>query len=218
MSANDTRTALMDAALRTVGEKGYAAASARTIATEAGQNQALVFYHFGTVNELIAVACRHSTEQRVNTYRSHFASVRTFGELLELGRQIHAGEQAEGNVAVLAQLLAGARGNEVVAAAVADALGLWITEVELTLRRVLAGSPLLPMVDLNGLARAISAGFVGIELLDGVDPDGAATAVEALQQLAVLAGVLLTELDNLGPVASRVVRRRLRARGLSTPG
>ncbi|WP_328989676.1 TetR/AcrR family transcriptional regulator [Kribbella sp. NBC_01245] len=208
--AKDTRAILMDAALRTIAERGFAGASARHIATTAGQNQALVFYHFGTVNDLIAAACRESTEARVALYREGFAAATTFAELLALGRRVHDTEHAEGNVAVLAQLLAGARGNEIVAQAVADALGIWIIEVEATLRRVLADSPLLPLVDLGGLARAISAGFIGIELLDGVDPAGATQALTSLEQLAVLTEALLTELDNLGPVTSRLVKHRLK--------
>jgi hypothetical protein len=75
---------------------------------------------------------------------------------------------------------------------------------------VLADSPLRSLVDVGGLARAISAGFVGIELLEGVDPDGATKALGSLEQLAVLTETLLTELDNLGPVASRLVKRRLK--------
>jgi AcrR family transcriptional regulator len=208
--AKDTRTALLNAALQTIGERGFAGASARHIATAAGQNQALVFYHFGTVNDLIAEACRTSTEQRVALYREQFDQATTFAELLAVGRQVHVTEHAEGNVAVLAQLLAGARGNEVVGAAVADALNLWVVEVEKTLRRVLADSPLLPLVDLGGLARAISAGFVGIELLEGVDADGATRALGSLEQLAILTETLLAELDNLGPVTSRLVKRKLK--------
>ncbi|GAB3826933.1 TetR/AcrR family transcriptional regulator [Kribbella italica] len=209
--AKTTRADLLDAALRTIGERGFAGASARTIATEAGQNQALVFYHFGTVHDLIAAACRESTEQRVALYRDRFDQSTTFAELLAVGRAVHVTEHAEGNVAVLAQMLAGSRGNEVVGAAVADALNLWVVEVEKTLARVLADSPLLPLVDLGGLARSISAGFVGIELLDGVDPEGATRALASLEQLAVLTETLLSELDNLGPVTSRLVKRRLNA-------
>jgi AcrR family transcriptional regulator len=208
--AKDTRGGLLQAALQTIGDRGFAGASARHIAAAAGQNQALVFYHFGTVNDLIAEACRSSTEQRVALYREEFDKASTFAELLGVGRRVHVIEHAEGNVAVLAQLLAGARGNEVVGAAVADAINLWVVEVEKTLRRVLADSPLLPLIDLGGLARAISAGFVGIELLDGIDPAGATRALASLEQLAVLTETLLTELDNLGPVTSRIVKRKLK--------
>ena len=38
---------------------------------------------------------------------------------------------------------------------------------------LLAGSPLAEVADPAGLARAISAGFIGLELYEGVDPAGA---------------------------------------------
>lgn len=54
----ETREKLLEGALRTLVEQGIAKASARAIATTAGVNQALVFYHFGSVDELLAAACR----------------------------------------------------------------------------------------------------------------------------------------------------------------
>lgn len=44
---NPTRTALVEAALRLFGQKGYDAASTREIAAEAGANIAAIAYHFG---------------------------------------------------------------------------------------------------------------------------------------------------------------------------
>ena len=43
MAVRDTKAALIDAAIKTLRESGFAAASARRIAAEAGCNQALVF-------------------------------------------------------------------------------------------------------------------------------------------------------------------------------
>ncbi|MGW9038956.1 TetR/AcrR family transcriptional regulator, partial [Streptomyces sp. NPDC055721] len=60
--SQETRDKLLDGALRTLVEQGIAKASARAIATTAGVNQALVFYHFGSVDELLAAACRHGAE------------------------------------------------------------------------------------------------------------------------------------------------------------
>ena len=51
MSDRDTRTRLLDGALETLRTRGIAGVSARTIAAAAGVNQALVFYHFGGVDE-----------------------------------------------------------------------------------------------------------------------------------------------------------------------
>ncbi|MFG1823262.1 TetR family transcriptional regulator [Microbispora bryophytorum] len=205
----DTRTRLLEGALETLRAQGIAGASARAIATAAGVNQALVFYHFGTVDDLLAAALRHGSEQRVAVYRARFAAVNTLKELLDLGRSLHADERAAGNLTVLAQMLAGSQMDGKLAPATADGLGMWVTEIEEVLGRVLAGSPLAEFVDVAGLARATAAAFVGLELYDGVDKDGAEQAFDSLEQLAGLVAVL----EDMGPIVRRTVRSRLRKAG-----
>ncbi|MGW9024361.1 TetR/AcrR family transcriptional regulator [Streptomyces sp. NPDC055722] len=201
-----TRVKLLEGALRTLTEQGIAKTSARTIAATAGVNQALVFYHFGSVDELLAAACRYGTEQRVARYRDRLDAIGTLEELLAFGREMHEEEKAAGHVAVLGQLLAGAQTHPRLAPATAAGLELWITEIERVLARVLATTPLGEFADAGGLARAVSASFVGIELYEGVDAPGAGAALAALDQLASLVAAL----DDLGPVAQRAVRHALR--------
>ncbi|MEV8367142.1 TetR/AcrR family transcriptional regulator [Streptomyces niveus] len=205
----DTRTKLLEGALRTLTEQGIARTSARTIATAAGVNQALVFYHFGSVDELLGAACHHGAEQRVSRYRDRLAAVTSLTELLSFGREMHAEERAAGQVAVLGQMLAGAQTQPRLAEAARRGLQLWIDEIEQVLARVLSGSPIADLTDTAGLARAVAASFVGLELYEGVDQEGAGHALDALEQLAVLASVL----EELGPLAQRAVRRRLRHTG-----
>ncbi|MFE0131886.1 TetR/AcrR family transcriptional regulator [Streptomyces sp. NPDC059037] len=205
MSA-DTKTKLLEATLRTLIEQGIAKTSARTIAAAAGVNQALVFYHFGSVDELLAAACRHGSEQRVSRYRDRLAAVSSLSELLEFGREMHEEERAAGHVAVLGQLLAGAQTQPRLAPATAAGLALWIEEIEKVLTRVLSTTPLGEFADPSGLARAVAASFVGIELYEGVDADGANRALDALEQLSLL----VTAVEDLGPLAQRAVRHRLR--------
>jgi hypothetical protein len=142
----------------------------------------------------------------VALYRERFAGVRTLAELLALARELHAAERAAGHVAVLAQLLAGAQAQPRLVPATAAGLGLWVEEVEQVLARVLAGTPLAEFVEVGGLARAVAAGFVGLELYEGVDPEGTERALSSLEQLAGLVAAL----EELGPVAQRAVRARLR--------
>ncbi|TDC68040.1 TetR family transcriptional regulator, partial [Micromonospora sp. KC606] len=189
-----TRQKLIDGALAAIRAHGIAGVSARTVAAAAGVNQALVFYHFGTVDELLAEACRSVTEARVAVYRDRFAAVRSLRELLDVGRDLHAQEHAQGNVAVLAQLLAGAQADARLAEPTAAALRLWTAEIEAVLRRLLRDSPAAPVAEPAGLARAISAAFVGLELFEGVDAAGARDALAALDRLAILVEVL----DDLG--------------------
>lgn len=205
MSA-ETKQKLLEGALRTLTEQGIAKTSARTIAAAAGVNQALVFYHFGSVDELLAAACRHGSEQRVSRYRERLDAVSSLAELLEFGREMHEEERAAGHVAVLGQLLAGAQTQPRLAPATAAGLALWIEEIEKVLVRVLSATPLGEFADPAGLARAVAASFVGIELYEGVDAVGAGRALDALEQLSVLVAAV----EELGPIAQRAMRSRLR--------
>jgi AcrR family transcriptional regulator len=202
----DTKQRLIDGALLTLRDKGIAGVSARTIASVTGVNQGLIFYHFGSVDELIIEACRSSTEQRILPFRQRLAEATSLRDLLAIGRELNEVEQAAGNVTVLAQVLAGAQQSKSMAAAGQHAIGLWITEIEAVLDRLLKRSPIEIAVNKPGLARGVAAAFIGIELYEGVDPEGAQSALLALEQLSVLTEVL----DDLGPVARRAVRARVR--------
>jgi AcrR family transcriptional regulator len=202
---SSTKQRLLDGALAAIREHGIAGVSARTIAAAAGVNQALIFYHFGSVDELLAAACRDATADRVAQYVDRFATVTSLRELLDVGRTLHAEERRLGNVSVLAQLLAGAQHDVRLAAPTAAALQLWIDEIESVLHRLLAGSPFAEIADIPGLARALSAAFVGLELYSGVDEAGAQRAFGALEQLAVLVEVV----DELGPVSRRALRSKI---------
>jgi AcrR family transcriptional regulator len=210
----DTRQRLLRGALTALREHGITGVSARTIAAAAGVNQALVFYHYGSVDELLAAACRQCTAERVAVYAERFAAVGSLRELLQVGRELHLEERRQGNVFVLAQLLAAAQGGDRLAEPTAAALRLWVDEVETVLRRLLAGSPVAEVADVPGLARGVCAAFVGLELYEGVDEAGAAAAMSALDQLAVLVEVV----DELGPLARRALRARIRRAGTPRPG
>jgi AcrR family transcriptional regulator len=203
---SDTRQRLLDGAVQTLRDKGIAGTSARSIAATAGVNQGLIFYHFGSVDELIVAACQAATTVRIGLYRDRFAEVGSLRELLVAGRELHEAERAAGNVAMLAQVLAGAQQNKGLAEAAKLALNLWIAEIETVLDRLMRDSPISVAVDRPGLAQGVAAAFIGIELYDGVDPSGAQAALGALEQLSVLTELL----DELGPVARRALRNRVR--------
>lgn len=200
-----TKQRLRDAAIATVRERGIAGVSARTVAAEAGVNQAVIYYHFGSLHELLSDATTHATAARIAGYRERFAAITSVDELVDVARALHAEERELGNVQVLAQMLAGAQTDPHLAPATSAALQLWIDEVEATLRRLLDDTVLGPLVDVPALARAVSAAFIGVELLDGTAGDDALPTLDALDQLAGLVQVVL----DLGPVASAALRRRV---------
>ncbi|HET6938127.1 MAG TPA: TetR family transcriptional regulator, partial [Nocardioides sp.] len=70
-----TRDKLVRATQEALVEDGIAHLSARTVAARAGVNQALVFYHFGTVSELVEAAARALSDASIDHYRGRFAAV-----------------------------------------------------------------------------------------------------------------------------------------------
>ncbi len=88
-----TRDKLLDAAGDVLTSDGLAGLSARSVAARAGVNQALVFYHFGSVAELVEAALRRSADLAVATYRNRFDDVASFTGLLTLGRELHVAER-----------------------------------------------------------------------------------------------------------------------------
>ncbi|MEU8179863.1 TetR/AcrR family transcriptional regulator [Micromonospora sp. NPDC049044] len=202
---SDTKQRLLDGTIAAIREHGIAGVSARTIAATAGVNQALVFYHFGTVDDLLAAACRHGTVERVRHWSARLTSTGSLRDLLAVGRELHDEERQLGNVNFLAQMLAGAQADKRMAAPTAAALQLWVDEIESVLRRLLAGSPFAEVADVPGLARAVSAAFIGLELYEGVDEAGAARAMAALDQLALLLEIV----DDLGPIARRALQAKV---------
>lgn len=201
-----TQEKLLAAAAAALAEDGVAGVSARTVATRAGVNQALVFYHFGTVSGLLDATVRRSVDLAVASYRDRLADVSTLAELLTVGRALHESEQQAGNVAQMAQVMAGAQRDEALAGAGRYAMDRWSAEVESALVRVLPTTPLHGLVDPKGLARAVAAGFIGLELYDGVDSDAAASALASLDAV----GALMSAFDVLPPMAVRALRRRVR--------
>jgi AcrR family transcriptional regulator len=212
-SADTTKERLRGAAFGILREKGLAAASARGISAAAGVNQALIFYHFGTVAELIEEASNEAVDRSIAGYHDRFAQVRSLADLLEVGMRVHEEERRRGHVAVMAQLMAGAQHNPVLARASRYAVGLWTAQIREVLDRVLADTPAGELLDSADLAAAVSAGFVGIELLHGVDPRSAELAFASLERL----NSLITTVNGLAPTtqaALRVAARRLGSRAV----
>ncbi len=206
-AVNPTRARLLTAAAQSLREDGIVGLSARAIAARAQVNQALIFYHFSSVSELVDAACRQAVDESADFYREKFAAVSSLSELLIVGRELHLRERAAGNVAMMAQLMAGAQRDPALDDAAKYAMARWNLEIESVVRRVLRDSPIADITDPAGLSRAISAGFIGLELYEGVDPEGAELALNSLEHF----GAIVDVIDDLGPIARRALRAKVRS-------
>ena len=107
-SGEETRAKIVDATLATLHEHGIVGASARAIAREGDFNQALIFYHFGSVDEAIVAAVTELSRRRLDRYRGPLTEVGTIGDLIGVARDLYANDRNSGEVTVLAQAFAGA--------------------------------------------------------------------------------------------------------------
>jgi AcrR family transcriptional regulator len=189
---SDIRNRILDAAFETVRAEGVARASARTIARNGGFNQALIFYHFGSVNDLLLAALDRSAGVRMERY-SEVLGEASPGEFASLARQLYAEDVDAGHSTVLAELFAAGSGNAAFGAEMLKRLQPWLELAETLIRRALAGSPIESLVDTRAAAGAVLAMYIGIDLLNHLDGDRsrAADLFDSGERLAGMFGPML---------------------------
>ena len=98
-------------AIAALKEEGFAGASAREIARRAGCNQGLVFYHFGSVANLLLAALDDVSETRHVHYQAAVDRADGIGELVDAAEAVFEEDLDAGHIAVLAEMIAGAIGD-----------------------------------------------------------------------------------------------------------
>jgi AcrR family transcriptional regulator len=166
-----TRERIIEAALETLREDGFAGTTARSIAARGGFNQALIFYHFGSVQKLLQEAFLRNSEEQVAKYRGAAANVSSLSDLVEIARRLHAEDLASGSVTAVTQLMAAAASDPELGRAILDRFEEWIGLVQDALARAVDAHPLAAMVQPREAAYAIAALFLGIELMTRLDPN-----------------------------------------------
>jgi AcrR family transcriptional regulator len=163
----DTKQQIAEAALEALRTLGFAGATSRAIARIGGFNQALVFYHFGSLENLLVTALAQTSEQRLARYREAVAPVETLDELVPVMVSLWEEDKRAGHVQVVAQVIAGTANRPELCARVVELMEPWIELADETLRRVLP--PGLPAADL-GYATVVF--YLGVNLMTYLDPNG----------------------------------------------
>jgi AcrR family transcriptional regulator len=184
-----TRAALVEGAIETLREAGFAGASARQIARRANCNQALVFYHFGSVHDLLLAALEDISARRLSEYRGRLENAATLTDLIDGARSVFVEDLDSGQLTVLVEMINGAQSVPGLGERVAACLAPWRDFAETTIRRVLASSPVAALLPAREVAHGAVAGILGLELL--ADLDGDRTAALALfDRASVLAALI----------------------------
>lgn len=166
-----TKLPIAEAALQTLKDKGFAGTSAREIAGTGSFNQALIFYHFGTVQKLLVATLDLVSARRMLAYQPAFERASTLPELASLAREIYREDLENGYVTVLGEMVAGGISDAWLGGEVAARLEPWIDLVESKLRDLLAGSLLESIISARDVAFAIVALYLGTDMLSHLKGD-----------------------------------------------
>jgi AcrR family transcriptional regulator len=193
-SGDETKARIVDATLQTLQEEGIVGASARAIARAGDFNQALIFYHFGSVDGAIVAAIGELSSRRLERYREPLLAVDNLADLINVARELYENDRESGEVTILAQAFAGASRDDEMGPAMFDHIAEWNNLIEEVVIKAVEASPLgsspaAAAVPRREIAMAISALFLGIELLGQLDPgradtDKMFTSIAAMAQLA----------------------------------
>lgn len=164
-----TRERIVEAALETVREEGFADTTARAIARRGGFNQALIFYHFGSVGDLLMEVFGQVSQRNVERYREAVVEVGSLTDLVSIARRLHDEDLRDGSVTAVTQLMAAATDPER-GGVLLDRFDEWIRLVQDALARASARIPIASVVPPREAAYTIAAMFLGIELMSRLDP------------------------------------------------
>ncbi|MEA3213899.1 MAG: hypothetical protein QOJ19_55 [Acidimicrobiia bacterium] len=178
---------LVDAAVRVLARDGFAHASARAIAQEAGTVNGSIFYYFGSMDGLLAETARTLADRGIARIRDGLGGENAHLQWpARLSAVMRAEAEGEDGRAVM-ELFVGARTSPALAKEVRGAIDSAITYATTEMEAVLGKSPLTQLIPISLIAELAAGAFLGIEVLAqngrDIDLDRLAGALAAGVQL-----------------------------------
>jgi AcrR family transcriptional regulator len=183
VSGEELRPRLIDAAVRVLARDGFAHASARAIAQEAGTVNGSIFYYFGSMDGLLAATAKALAERGIARIRAGLGGDEAHLEWpTRLSAVMRAEAEGEDGRAVM-ELFVGARTSPALATEVRAAIDEAIEYATAEMQTVLGESPITQLLPVPLLAELAAAAFLGVEVLTQngreIDLDRLATTLAA---------------------------------------
>jgi AcrR family transcriptional regulator len=164
-SGDELPTRLVDATVRVLARDGFAHASARAIAQEAGTVNGSIFYYFGSMDGLLAAAASALADRGIARIRAGLGGDRAHVEWpARLSAVLREEAEGEDGRAVM-ELFVGARTSPALAGEVRKAIDRAIDYATNEMESVLGSSPITQLVPVPLIAELAAAAFLGIEVL-----------------------------------------------------
>ena len=138
-------------------------ASARTIARTGDFNQALLFYHFGSIEELLLESLTWANRMRMEQFAAQFEAASSLADLVDLAYDLYASEVHDYQSALVAIVAGWPAGSEV-GQRVMEVLRPWDEMVQRSLRRCLDGSAFVQIMPAHDLTFGLVSLLLGVEL------------------------------------------------------
>jgi AcrR family transcriptional regulator len=202
-AADATRERLVRAALKTLTQEGFFGTTARAIARTGKLNQALIFYHFGSVDRLLLAALDATSQNRLSRYRAGLADVTRITELVEAMARLYKEDVLSGHITAVQEMVAGGSSVPALRQAVLARMDPWIVFAREVIARVTAGTVVEKLVPIDDLAFSAVALYFGIETITnlGGDRSRAETLFETGRRFAPIADALLQSATWVGETA-----------------
>jgi AcrR family transcriptional regulator len=175
---SSTKDKIIEAALKTLKEDGFAGTSARSIAKRGEFNQALIFYHFGTLSDLLLAALDRTSEVRMERYRDSMKDIRTVEDAVRVATDLYREDLASGHITVISEMIAGSLERPDLGPQVVERMRPWIAMTTEAVESMLGSLGATGIAPPATIAYAIVALFLGINLLSHLEKDD--TMAEAL--------------------------------------
>jgi AcrR family transcriptional regulator len=167
-----TRARMVDAALQMLIEEGYAGTSARVIAARGEFNPALVFYHYGSVDELLLAALDKSSAERLERYREAMSKPGSPDELVRRAADLFRQDIEGGHVTAVTEMIGASLSKPQLQSELVTRMRPWLEFTQQLLERLLGDSPLAMLAPAaEPAAFAIVSGYLGLNMLSRLMPD-----------------------------------------------
>ena len=192
-SSVETKQRISEATVETLNREGMMGTTARAIARAGGFNQALIYYHFESLEGLFYHVVEDVNRRRLAYFGPRLEQVSNLAELIDVAVELQSGVPQPADNSAVALLVAGWSPDSEMGPKVLDSLRPWDDAVADAVRRITAGSSLAEMFPVDELSHAISALFLGLQLLSRLDRDDPTNenVYRALSQSAEMATNLL---------------------------
>ena len=157
------KATLVASAVAIADQDGFAHTSARNVATHAGVAPGVIYYHFGSMDQLLVAALDAATDQRLERLQAVLFDDSIPHWVDRLTSAISREVRGDSGAAAL-ELTIGAKTSPVLAEAARTNTDRSVALVADFCRMTLAGSPMESIVPIDAVAEVAAAAFVGVEV------------------------------------------------------